>query len=261
MGGMLVECPCFGCPEPVLYVSKERPLLVQNQKDIRGPVARARFSRRYWDADFYGLAILAEFAQQPWASTIVLQPPPATDSSETEAELATLLQLAEAERPVRISEIVAQDGSGFLNYFLRLLMMSEESHPATFKVIKAAARVSEMLMAHYKVQYSRARPQQLAPALMPPIPAQLHPAYPSGHAMMSRLIALCLSDVVPDEYHAALLQLSAQIAENREIAGVHFPSDSRGGQSAAEQAHKILASGPIYADLLKDARDEWSFVP
>jgi len=259
MGGMYVHQPCtFGdCEDPLFPVVPGRHLLVENQVDRRGP-PNARFPRRSWDPDFYGLVIYAEFSQQRWADVIRLDPPPANESDQTQREIQQLLAFAQAQRPAMLPEIKVQDRQ-FPSYFERLLMISPASHPATFDLMKVAARCSEMLMAHFKWRFSRPRPQQLAPALMPPLMAQNHASYPSGHAMMSRLMALCLSDAAGDEFEPSLLQLSEQIGRNREIAGVHYPSDTNAGQDVAAQAHRLLNSGPLqlYNQLVNEAREEW----
>jgi hypothetical protein len=57
-------------------------------------------------------------------------------------------------------------------------------------------------------------------------------------------------------YAAALAQ---RISENREIAGVHFRSDTEAGQQLAKDAfHGFLKEMPEVQDLLSAARAEWS---
>ena len=57
-------------------------------------------------------------------------------------------------------------------------------------------------------------------------------------------------------YAAALAQ---RISENREIAGVHFRSDTQAGQQLAKDTfHGFLKEMPEVKDLLTQARAEWS---
>ena len=259
MGGMFVACPSCRGEELFFRATLQRPFVIPNIRAARGP-NRVRFPWRSWDPDFVGLAVLAEFSQQDWPAGIAVNPPPENDSAQTQAEIDELLRLAETERPNKLDDIRSQNGD-FPEYFLRTLAMTPASHPATFNLMKAAARVAEMLMAHHKRQFARARPQQLAPALLPPLSGNLHPAYPSGHAMMSRLMSTCLADAVPQEYHPVLREIADDIARNREIAGLHYPSDSVAGQSIADQAHPIMRATGLYGALVEAARAEWNFDP
>jgi membrane-associated phospholipid phosphatase len=87
---------------------------------------------------------------------------------------------------------------------------------------------------------------------MPPVPVPGHSSYPSGHATQARLIALCMTYVLglvrpalPAGDIAAITEtlaaLARRVARNREIAGLHFPSDSQAGQKLAEAAFAALA--------------------
>jgi hypothetical protein len=129
------------------------------------------------------------------------------------------------------------------------------------------------------------RPSQLLPALMPPISIPGHASFPSGHSTQSWLVSLCLQQALPgyqlngttklpgdpgsgslcEALTPGLRQLARRIARNREIAGLHYPTDTAGGHRLAEQIFsRILfdesAMPPVksYQDVLKSARGEWS---
>jgi hypothetical protein len=55
-----------------------------------------------------------------------------------------------------------------------------------------------------------------------------------------------------------LQTLSHRIARNREIAGLHYPSDSHAGRELARQTFAILQKGPLFQKLLVDATAEWT---
>lgn len=213
------------------------------------------FPRNGWSPDLFGLSILADFARFDWRGEIKIDPPFANDDPRTAQEIEELVSLARSERPKRVEEIVDQDRN-FHDYFAHFLTMTPASHPESFKLFKAGARVAEMLMVSYKLDYGRPRPQQLYPLLVPLFDEPGHSAYPSGHALISRLIALCLSDVVP-KAEGPLIALAERIGRNREIAGVHYASDTAAGFRIAEQAHPILKRGASYQDVLSLAYKEW----
>lgn len=261
MGGMYVlPCSCAKCsgvpdPDRHLTIPAGSAFLVQGQlAGTRDPALR--FPVNAWEPDFYGLAVFADFAGKTWQDDIRLDPPPANDSVQADAEINELLALAQNERAARLAEIIEQE-CDFPDLFLRFLMIAPDSYPMTFNLMKVAARVTEMLMAHFKFQFQRARPQQLEPRLMPPVSGRHHASYPSGHAMMSHMMAVCLAEAAPQHLRPGLLALADRIARNREVAGVHYPSDSAAGKSVADQALKVLQQCDRYRALLAAAKREW----
>ena len=136
----------------------------------------------------------------------------------------------------------------------------------------------------------RPRPSQLLPALMPPVPLPGHPAWPSGHATQARLMAGCVvlalaavpmaregREATSDELLAFLAPeaapragddlkvtsddlrvLALRIAKNREIAGLHYPSDSRAGRMLADIVLRQLTEIPTFRKVIDAAAKEWA---
>ncbi|MEM1161734.1 MAG: phosphatase PAP2 family protein, partial [Pseudomonadota bacterium] len=83
------------------------------------------------------------------------------------------------------------------------------------------------------------RPIELSPQIQPIIPTPTHGSLPSGHATeaftLARLIwKLLLASKVKRYAEGAywgtmLMRTAARIAENRTVAGVHYPVDSEAG--------------------------------
>jgi hypothetical protein len=157
-----------------------------------------------------------------------------------------------------MAEIRSQDHD-MVRAFTGQLSITHISHPVMFEVIKSACRVGEMLMAHYKAKHNRVRPAHLYPGLASEI-VPMHPSYPSGHALVARLIARCLGAVIDSDAHRNLLLMVAdRIAENREIAGLHFRSDSKEGWSIADQAfERVLPGCASFNKLVGEAKTEWA---
>jgi acid phosphatase (class A) len=95
-----------------------------------------------------------------------------------------------------------------------------------------------------KERFGRQRPFKRDKALKPCLGKVGGLSYPSGHATVSRLFALLLSDVAPAR-RGAFLARSDQAALNRVIGGVHHPSDIEAGKALGDA---------VYAELLKEAR-------
>ena len=188
------------------------------------------------------------------------------------------------ERPDAMGEIVAQN-SEFLTYFMDLLSFGPSSHPATTKVMQAASLIGLFCCQYWKNKYRRVRPAQLFPGLLPPVATPGHAAFPSGHATQAHLVYKCLWSLLPaagiggtanSPYTIAapaLERLARRIARNREIAGLHYPSDSVAGRHLANKIfNNILLKAvdgvgmplvfavdmPIYRRLVVKAQQEWT---
>ncbi|WP_428659156.1 phosphatase PAP2 family protein [Reyranella sp.] len=218
------------------------------------------YSWNAWRGDLFGLVAVAEFCRTNWRGIAVAAP--SDDDDDLFSEINDLISKARDLRVARAEEILQQDGPGFGAFFAQLLALTPGSHPNTLKILEMAARVGEVVAIWFKLRFNRARPQQVFPGLMPMLPPPGHASYPSGHALQSRLIALALAQVYDYAGHerpvirTALITLSSRIAENREIAGVHFKTDSECGQAIAEAAMAYLQICPTYLQIRTLAREE-----
>ena len=107
---------------------------------------------------------------------------------------------------------------------------------------------SAMVVQRVKVVLQVPRPSALSPRIQPSLPTPGHASYPSGHATQAALLAGLLWVLVnrrgaPPAWgpvHKPMLDaLAARIAENREIAGLHFAVDSEAGKALGD---KLLAA-------------------
>ena len=104
--------------------------------------------------------------------------------------------------------------------------------------------VATMAVMYFKTKYDRVRPSQLVPALLPPLPVPGHASYPSGHSTQAHLLALCATEILQATQGVGislvLNRLADRIARNREIAGLHYPTDTAAGVDLASQLFAIL---------------------
>jgi len=156
-------------------------------------------------------------------------------------------------------EIVDQDDAdGFLKYWLAMLMIDAGHDPATCLLIRVARRVGEVVVMCLKEEYHEARPSQVCPVIVPLLGPPVTPSFPSGHALQNHLIALCLgaanrSPNQPD----MLTKLARRIAQNRVIAGLHYPLDNEAGEVAARKCFELLdKEGSEFRKLVEAAREE-----
>jgi len=114
----------------------------------------------------------------------------------------------------------------------------------------------------------RPRPSQLCPALLPPIEVPGHASFPSGHSTQAHLMALCMNQVLKglpqqDTMVDNLTTLADRIARNREIAGLHYASDTAAGAALANGTLNYLKTAPAsggttrYQKAIDLAKVEW----
>jgi hypothetical protein len=167
-----------------------------------------------------------------------------------DAEIEDLLLAAETERADALGEILTQSDS-FVGDFLGLLDATPGGHPNTCVLIKAAVEIGGFTAQHFKQLNDRPRPSYVCPALKPPIEVPGHGAYPSGHATQANLVALCLQEAFAGTPQAAAVPavraLARRIARNREIAGVHYRSDSEAGRELAHEVLRVFRGMPEFA--------------
>jgi acid phosphatase (class A) len=161
-------------------------------------------------------------------------------------------------RTERLAEILAQAQDLGL-YWADLLMANPGSRPATCDLISVALTIGQMVGMHFKRQFKRPRPVQVYPALMPPILTPPHPSYPNNHALQSRLVARFVGLAVP-ALQDPLDVLAERIGFNREVAGVHYPSDRVASKAIADQLAPLVEKGDLFNGILQEAKKEWAGV-
>jgi len=138
-----------------------------------------------------------------------------------------------------------------------MLMIDAPSTPASYLLVRIARRVGEVVVMCLKDHYREARPSQVCPAVMPMMDPPVTPSFPSGHALQSHLISLCLREAGwPHSQPTLLFDLSRRVAQNRVIAGLHYPLDNVAGEVAAEACFAMLKTGDKFKALLSRARTE-----
>ncbi|MBS0640785.1 MAG: phosphatase PAP2 family protein [Proteobacteria bacterium] len=226
-----------------------------------GPMSPAVFGLREWTPDNWTVALMSELVQQTVTGvtwTTALTAAGAADdwtmlsAAERSRELEELRNLIEF-RSGALAEIMAQR-NGIIGYMRSVVYFTRASHPKTYLLVAAALRAGQFLAMHYKYRYKRPRPATVQPGLVPPIDAPGHAAYPSGHATESMLVALMLEQILPASVIPAggaeagpLRILARRIARNREVVGLHYPSDARIAFKLAAKTFPLLLNCPSIA--------------
>jgi membrane-associated phospholipid phosphatase len=182
---------------------------------------------------------------------VSLTPPEAAKIAEQMAEVRAAMDL----RADRLPEIIAQT-DGFLPFFAAQMPFGINRRPYTVHLIQALLDTVISVEQRMKHLCSVARPVDLSAQIQPVIETPGHSAYPSGHATEAfatatllaalrltgtgiadtELVEATLAKLSPATESAPvtdpvilLYRLAARIADNRTVAGVHYPVDSAHG--------------------------------
>jgi len=180
-----------------------------------------------------------------------------------------------------LAEALAQRDA-FRVYYRGLLMWGPNSHPNTNRLMHIAIQVGEFQAMHYKRIFERPRASQLSPALMPPIAVPGHASYPSGHSTQSHLLSGLFAQFMPAAvttpvttlqgapnpvpptapgsvpWAGSLLdRVAERVSRNREVLGLHYPSDTAAGVILARQSLVLLLQCPTVITLVAAAQLEW----
>lgn len=284
-GGLAVDRPAPILMGPALPGAIDTPMTLEtfaagpiggpkrNEEEIKAfkaasirMVTGTNFPDGSWDPLLKAAAIAADFI---FAAAAEMRDPkkvgwtvieealggPNNDVATLKKELAYLWYLKNTQRDIREEAIAAQAGD-FTTYFADLLACSPASRPATWSLVLIGLQVGGLVVTRLKKQHMRARPAQVWPAISPDIPTPPHPAYPSGHALQAFLMADCVS-LAAKGMKSALDHLAEQIAFNREVAGVHWPSDAEGSLRIRDTVMTILEAVPSFVEVLTAAKAEW----
>ncbi|MEM1374385.1 MAG: phosphatase PAP2 family protein [Pseudomonadota bacterium] len=153
-------------------------------------------------------------------------------------------------RPDRGSEVLGQMGS-LSGHYAYMLGLTPSRHPKTFELAELAQLLSSHTVAIPKHYLTVRRPDQLDGRLMPMIQTPGHGSFPSGHATQAMAIATVLAALVdekPDHFpdaaarKALMFKQAERIAQNRTVAGVHYPIDSYAGAFLGREVARIMVA-------------------
>ncbi len=231
----------------------------QHISDLR--ISTPKFPDRNWSAEWYSWLALTDFVgtewneidpttQPAWPTWVPFPAPSPADwtalngGANVPVEITNLVTAAANERADALGEILSQSNE-FVSYFLNAMTARPGAYPHTTTVLGIASLVGTFVAMYFKGQYQRPRPSQLCPALLPPIEVPGHASFPSGHSTQAHLMALCMNDVLNGlPQQAAMVDdlwtLADRIARNREIAGLHYASDTAGGVAFAFSIMPLL---------------------
>jgi len=112
---------------------------------------------------------------------------------------------------------------------------------------------AEIFIKEGKNHWKRLRPFAAYKAILPCAPRDEKKtsfSYPSGHATLAELYAKILGEIHPEQKEI-FLKRADQIAADRVLSGVHYPSDIRAGKKLADELFQQFMNSPAFREELR----------
>lgn len=193
--------------------------------------------------------MLSAFMKKEWANLDIalvpalVGPPPLLCDAEIDDLFALKSLRAAFQRQIAIEDA---HGWGLHTFLLERLAQAGADMGQPLGGRSAAEVVRDLcdlvsadarcLVLNQKALYNRQRPWQAAPGIHPMFTPG-HPSYPSGHSTTAHAVAWALGHVLARTRYRdiaiALSDYASGVAQRREIAGVHYRSDTIAGMALA----------------------------
>lgn len=183
----------------------------------------------------------------------IIGAPPEQGTSEEEQDVATLMDFQKNRTKAECKEAATQEKIGLKAFF------GGKSGPLSkkeiwknqflwFKYVMVVGLPSFMAKNHFK----RPRPFKAFPQIKPCVKKPGSYSYPSGHTSTARAMAHVLAMKYP-ERAALFFKRADEVARNRMLGGVHYPSDVAAGKILADHFIDRLKSDKAFLeDLAND---------
>tara|TARA_R110001583_G_scaffold52813_2_gene163604 strand:- start:4562 stop:5491 length:930 start_codon:yes stop_codon:yes gene_type:complete len=173
--------------------------------------------------------------------------PPKNESGETKEEIQKL-------DSILVDTDFVDSADDIDNHFEKFLDSKDLEYP--IEEIKKYMSGVRAIILQLKYHYNRPRPGQVADAKgmdfdRESLKSASTPSYPSGHATQGRFIAKLLSDIYP-EYGKQLMKIGDDIAYSRNMAKVHYPSDSKFGKELGDELYDFISNSGIRETLTNE---------
>jgi len=187
-----------------------------------------------------------------------LPAPPADGSPAQRAELAELHAIAAARNDAQIAHARFDAENENIRAFVDILgpKIDLAALPLTSALAQHVVNDASVNVKPVKTYFHRIHPYTFDPTLPTVCKSQgAAESYPSGHAAVGYLLALSLSEMLPEK-RDALLARADDFAHSRLICGVHYPSDLAASRSLAYAVHALMTANPQYRAEIAAAKVE-----
>ena len=173
------------------------------------------------------------FFRQKLHEVITLPPPPKDDM----AEALEVEKIVNARTAAQVKSVMDHDQDPYFAIKKVIKKYKLEFHPNELEQI---LKESVPIITHFKDFYNRKRPHVVLPKIQTlPSKTNKTPAYPSGHACQSVIIARYVAGKEP-KAERELMKAAYECGYGRVIAGFHYPSDFTTGNLLGEKMYVLM---------------------
>ena len=173
------------------------------------------------------------FFRQKLHEVITLPPPPKDDM----AEALEVQNIVNVRTPIQVKSVMDHDQDPYFAIKKVIKKYKLEFHPNEFEQI---LKESVPIITHFKDFYNRKRPHVVLPKIQTlPSKTNKTPAYPSGHACQSVIIARYVAGKEP-KAERELMKAAYECGYGRVIAGFHYTSDFDAGNLLGEKMYVLM---------------------
>lgn len=180
----------------------------------------------------------------------LLPDPPAPDSPEHQEELNLLIKLQQERTPAEVARATEEEHHLTVFEFADVLgpNFTAKNCPKTAAFFKTALQAdlkyfNDLAKSHWN------RPRPYTDPRVHSLFRERDGSYPSGHSIRATLFGEMLSAALPHD-RQRIIARSQQMGWDREIAGVHFPTDIYAGRILGQAlAHALLANPDVHSQL------------
>jgi acid phosphatase (class A) len=171
--------------------------------------------------------------------------PPIADSMDQKADIAAVLDW-QTKRTAADCARASVNADASYDFFWAGKSLFAEPVPAEVKAFfeRLASDLKKAADA-IKNRYRRPRPYDAYAGVKPCIKKSGSCSYPSGHSLFARVFADVLGDIAP-ERKDEFIRKADELAEDRVIGGVHYPTDIAAGKLFGDGFHAQLRNNSAY---------------
>jgi acid phosphatase (class A) len=188
---------------------------------------------------------------------LLLPPPPALDSAQMKAELGEVLTL-QVTRTKEMEARAIADATQNVWRFADVVdspKFNAETLPKVAAFFDRVFRTKAAVNDPAKDAWKRPRPHLYSDLVKPVVPLETTGSYPSGHAILGTLMGIELANMLPEK-RPAIMARAWEYGHNREVGGIHYPSDIEMGRISGSVIAQTISTNPDFKQEFEAAKAE-----
>ncbi|MCX5794717.1 MAG: phosphatase PAP2 family protein [Elusimicrobia bacterium] len=185
--------------------------------------------------------------------TLQLPPAPVPGSALDKADLIQLHDWEKRRTKQQCAAAQAQEHAYFDEFFGDISPFVKPLPQEAADFLRQVQDDVDVAVGRLKDQNQRPRPYRHDSSLHPCLGRIGGLSYPSGHAALSSVYALMLSELVPART-PEFLTAAGKAALNRVIGGVHHPSDIEAGKLLGDMLYARFSKDPAFQAQIESLR-------